>query len=80
VLGGVLAVLHDLTMAARFMDRLILMDRGRVVAEGVPEDVLSRANLENVYRISPLDEGSTSGALMSPWQRLDQSREERKTK
>ncbi len=78
--GGVLAVLHDLTLAARFMDRLILMHRGKVVAEGAPEDVLSRTNLENVYRISPLGEGSTSGALMLPWQRLDQSREQRKAR
>ena len=46
--SGVLAVLHDLTLAARFMDRLILIDQGQVVAEGRPDQVLSDANLQTV--------------------------------
>jgi len=68
---GVLAVLHDLTLAARFMDRLILMDRGRVVAEGRPDDVLSNANLENVYRVTALKETTADGSFVLPWQRID---------
>jgi iron complex transport system ATP-binding protein len=68
---GVLAVLHDLTLAARFMDRLILIDQGQVVAEGRPDQVLSDANLQTVYRISTLQECTSSGPLVLPWQRTD---------
>ena len=67
----VLAVLHDLTLAARFMDRLILIDRGKVVAEGRPDQVLSDANLQTVYKISTLQEYTSSGPLVLPWQRTD---------
>jgi len=69
--SGVLAVLHDLTLAARFMDRLILIDRGKVVAEGRPDQVLSDANLQTVYKISTLQEFTSSGPLVLPWQRTD---------
>jgi len=46
---GVLAVLHDLNHAAR-CDRLILVDEGRIVAEGAPADVLRAPLLSHVYR------------------------------
>ena len=54
--GGalVIAVRHDLTMAARHCDRLILMDGGRVVAQGAPADVLTRDRLRSVYGIEVL--------------------------
>src|SRR5690606_2971714 len=41
---GALVVLHDLGLAARFCDRLILLHEGRVAAEGVPVEVLTHAN------------------------------------
>ena len=46
---AVLVVTHDLNLAARFADRLLLLDRGRSVARGTPVDVLSREMLEEVY-------------------------------
>lgn len=47
----VIAVLHDLAMAARFCDRLMLIHEGRLVADGAPSDVLTAENLENCYDI-----------------------------
>ena len=47
----VIAVLHDLSLAARYCDRLVLLDNGVVKADGRPEEVLTPANLEEVYRI-----------------------------
>jgi iron complex transport system ATP-binding protein len=47
----VIAVLHDLTMAARYCDRLLLIDQGRLVADGSSQDVLTPANLRIVYGI-----------------------------
>ena len=48
---AVLAVLHDLTLAGAFADRLYLMDRGRIAAEGAPNDVLRADAIRRVYGI-----------------------------
>ena len=45
----VLLVTHNLNLAARYADRLVLMDGGRVAAEGAPADVLTRETVEAVY-------------------------------
>jgi iron complex transport system ATP-binding protein len=51
--GGalVIAVLHDLTLAARYCDRLLLIDEGRIVAGGTPAEVLTADRLRAVYGI-----------------------------
>ena len=46
---GALVVLHDLNLAARGSDRLVVLCEGRVVAEGKPEQVLDRDLLQQVY-------------------------------
>jgi iron complex transport system ATP-binding protein len=46
---GVLVVAHDLTLAAAYCDRLVLLARGRVVATGTPAEVLTAANVAHVY-------------------------------
>jgi iron complex transport system ATP-binding protein len=53
----VITILHDLTMAARYCDRLLLMAEGRLVADGAPLEVLSEANLHDVYGIRAWVEG-----------------------
>jgi len=47
---GVLAVLHDLDLAARCADRVILLEAGRVVVQGAPEAVMREEILSRVYR------------------------------
>lgn len=47
----VIVVLHDLSIAARFCDRLILLHMGRVIADGEPSVVLTPENLRNCYDI-----------------------------
>ncbi|MBF9019366.1 ATP-binding cassette domain-containing protein [Rhodobacterales bacterium HKCCA1058] len=47
-----LVSLHDLGLAARFCDRLILMDRGQKIAEGRPENVLTEDHLRRVFGIT----------------------------
>jgi iron complex transport system ATP-binding protein len=49
--AGVIATLHDLTLAARLADRLVVMAEGRVVASGAPKDVLNPDLLARVYGI-----------------------------
>ena len=51
---GVLAVVHDLTLAARYCDRLVLLSAGEVAAEGSPNDVLRPDLLGSVYG-APVD-------------------------
>ena len=48
----VVVVLHDLTMAARFCDRLLLLSQGRLMADGSPDAVLTDAALAEVYGIT----------------------------
>jgi iron complex transport system ATP-binding protein len=47
-----ITVLHDLNLAARYCDRLVLLDRGRVAAAGTPDEVLRPEVIEPVYRIA----------------------------
>lgn len=48
---GILVVLHDLTLAARFCDRLLLLHHGEMIAQGTPEKVLTPENLAKSYAI-----------------------------
>jgi iron complex transport system ATP-binding protein len=45
----VVCVLHDLTLAARFSDHLVVIHEGRVAAEGEPSDVLTASLLADVF-------------------------------
>jgi iron complex transport system ATP-binding protein len=48
---GLILVLHDLNLAARFCDRLLLLHEGKVVSTGSPEEVLHASNLAATYHI-----------------------------
>jgi len=43
------AAMHDLTLAAQYADRMVLLDSGRVVADGSPRDVLTEALIGRHY-------------------------------
>ena len=49
----VVAVLHDLSLAAHFFPRLILLDHGRVVADGSPAEVLAPERIREVFGVDP---------------------------
>jgi iron complex transport system ATP-binding protein len=49
----VVAVLHDLTMAAHFFPRLVLIDRGRIVADGPPDVVLAPHLIRDIFGVDP---------------------------
>jgi iron complex transport system ATP-binding protein len=56
----VVMVLHDLNLASRFADRLILLDNGRIFAAGKPREVLTEEHLEAVYGVKAV-------VTESPW-------------
>ena len=45
------AAIHDLYMAARYCDRLVLLSAGRVLAEGTPEEVLTPDAVESAFGV-----------------------------
>ena len=49
----IVAVLHDLGLAATFFPRLVLMDGGRIVADGAPGDVLTSERIRDVFGVDP---------------------------
>ncbi|MBP3221913.1 MAG: ABC transporter ATP-binding protein [Neisseriaceae bacterium] len=55
-------VLHDLNLAARYADFIVLLDHGKLVAAGVPEEVMTNETLSNAYRweINTLHNGKHS--------------------
>ena len=48
----VIAAMHDLNLAALYFDRLILLNEGRVVADGTPAQVLTRDRIMEVFSAS----------------------------
>lgn len=68
--GGVLVVLHDLQLALRYCDRLVLLDGGRVIASGLPAEVLDDRRLAAVYRISVRRGRVDDVEYLLPWERL----------
>ncbi|MGI0150392.1 MAG: ABC transporter ATP-binding protein [Thermoplasmata archaeon] len=50
--GAALAAMHDLNLAARFADRIVVLSRGRLVEDGPPEEVLSERLLREVWGVS----------------------------
>lgn len=49
--AGVCLVLHDLAQAMNHADRVVVLDGGRVVADGPPSDALSHAMIERVWKV-----------------------------
>jgi iron complex transport system ATP-binding protein len=52
---GAVVAMHDLDLAARYADRMVLMDGGAVVAEGGPEAMLGSKRLGEVFGIERAD-------------------------
>lgn len=50
----VVGVVHDLNLAARFADRVLLLENGTVTAIGTPDDVLTPEHLERAFHVTPV--------------------------
>lgn len=47
----IVSAMHDLTVASQYADRLVMLDKGRLVAEGTPTDVLTAERLAEHYGV-----------------------------
>jgi iron complex transport system ATP-binding protein len=63
----VLVVTHDIWLAARLADEMVLMDAGRIVAHGPPGEVLTDARLAAVYGVTARRQLVEGEMLLSPW-------------
>jgi iron complex transport system ATP-binding protein len=45
----VLAVMHDLNLSSLYFERLAVMDRGEIVADGVPNEILQRDDALSIF-------------------------------
>lgn len=59
----VVVVLHDLSLAAAYADRIVLLSRGRVAADGPPPVVLEPGLLSDVYQC-PVEVVDHAGTLV----------------
>lgn len=67
---AVLVALHDLGLAARHCTRLILMERGRLVADGRPREVLTEANLRAYFNVRARFEETPDGPVFQLLERV----------
>ncbi|MDQ5987640.1 MAG: ABC transporter ATP-binding protein FepC [Syntrophus sp. SKADARSKE-3] len=58
----IIAVTHDINLAALYCDRIVLLNEGRVHADGIPEKVITSTNVCDVYRVAAaVDISPTTG-------------------
>ena len=67
--GGMLAIVvtHDLGLAARYADIVMVMQQGRLVAQGPPADALSDSVLAEVFRVNASRAGFEHRMIIVPW-------------
>ncbi len=66
----VIVVTHDLSLAARFADTVLVLSDGRLVAEGTPEHALSNAIMEDVFRVDTYRSDFQNQKIILPWARV----------
>lgn len=59
-----IAAIHDLNLALRFCDRVVLLNEGRVIAEGTAREVIHEEMLENIFHIRGRVAESEDGAYI----------------
>jgi iron complex transport system ATP-binding protein len=67
--SGILAIVvtHDLGLAARYADVVMVMQEGRLVAQGAPGEALSDTILADVFRVTAYRTGYEHRMIIVPW-------------
>lgn len=69
----IVTVLHDLSLAAAYCDRVILLEQGKIIVQGKPQQVLQEEILSEVYQypIQVLTDPQTNELLIKPCRNLN---------
>lgn len=65
--GAVVAVLHDLGLAARRADRIVVLEEGSIVADGEPREVLTKERLAETFGVNAQIVALVDGQVVIPW-------------
>ncbi|WP_323749365.1 heme ABC transporter ATP-binding protein [Curtobacterium sp. VKM Ac-1393] len=73
--GAVVVVLHDLSLAGAYADRVAMLAGGRIVADGTPTDVLTAARIGAVYRhpVTVVPDPNTGTPVVVPSRTLQEA-------
>ena len=63
----VIVVTHDLGLAARFADQIMVLSAGRLVSQGAAAEALSEDVMRDVFRISAYRAEYRNEAVIVPW-------------
>lgn len=47
----IISAIHDLNLAMKFCDQVVLIDKGKVVMQGKPKDIITKENLKDIFKI-----------------------------
>jgi iron complex transport system ATP-binding protein len=67
---GILVVMHDLGLAARFCDRLLALHQGCLIASGAPDAVLTDALLAKAHGVTAYRSHCHDAPVLVPWSRV----------
>lgn len=60
----IVGVVHDLNLAAKFADHLVLLNNGELLAAGSKEEVLNAENMKTAYRLEPVIHNDERGMYL----------------
>ena len=60
----IVGVVHDLNLAAKFADHLVLLNNGKLLAAGSREEVLDSKNMKTAYRLEPVIHNDERGMYL----------------
>lgn len=64
--AAVVAIIHNLALAMRFADKVVLMNEGRIVASGTPQDALTPERIADVFGVSINRVETPDGPVLIP--------------
>ncbi len=64
----IIAVSHDLMLAARYADRILVLSQGKCAALGAPGQTLTADVLRRIFEVEPLELSANGVSLEIPWQ------------
>ena len=47
----IISAIHDLNLAMKFFDQVVIIDKGRIIVTGNPKDIITRENLKEIFKI-----------------------------